>query len=116
MKSKEYEITMTLERDGKEFDVEITGNCYPGSPAYIPPANRPENYDPGSDPECEILEIFYKGGGKFEGSLTKEEEAYATARLLEAMDNDDSDYDPPEPDYDDDYADRMADDYFDRDY
>jgi hypothetical protein len=115
MKMKTYEITMTIERDGKEFDIEVEGNCDPGTPEYIPPYNKPENYDPGSARECEIINIFLKGGKKWDGALSKEEEEMAIDRLFEKMDNDDSDFDPPEPDYDD-YDDRAADDYFGRDY
>lgn len=116
--SKEYKIEMTIERGDDELDIEVTGDCSPGTPDRGT-SGPPENYDPGSNAEVDITKIMVfvasiartdetvrrvRMKEKWEGELTPKEEEEAKDLLLQAMDEDDSSQcvDEPEDDYDDD--------------
>lgn len=49
-----------------QIEVRVTGEVDSGYEAYIPPHNRPELYDPGSQPEAEEVEVWVPGGDEGE--------------------------------------------------
>ena len=56
MKTDDYETTI-------ELDVVVRYRYTPGEPAHIPSRNRPEDYDPGSEPDVEVVDIQTANGG-----------------------------------------------------
>jgi hypothetical protein len=105
MKPKKYTIDMEIERDGETFEVQVTGECTLGTPERIPPANRPEDYDPGADPEFEVTHVKRVMAGTsirldLEGCLTEKEEKLAGDMLLQRAADEFAD-DDSGPDMDD---------------
>lgn len=45
-----------------EIDVLVQFCVEQGTPEYIPPYSKPENYDPGSPTTCEIHKVLFKLG------------------------------------------------------
>lgn len=55
-----------------------------GTPEYIPPYSKPENYDPGSDTICEIEHVLYTFG---EGGPVLDIQNLLTSEQLEYIEN-----------------------------
>lgn len=88
---------ITVERDGAELELEVTGEVS----AYVPARTwgPPESCYPAEGGEVEILSLTCDGK-PWNGELTASEQDDAEQRLRDGVEGACDDEDPPEPDYD----------------